>query len=276
MVSQQELAAYQGVSFERGANHLYLPSHPLLQPHISHYTVSFPTANDMPDSYAILPSASCTLVVSVGSASMHSRLRGVNTQACIVGTHANKMKLLLLIEFRPGGLRPFLQIDQQELMDISVGMELLDRPLMLAVEHVLEQATDIGALIDGLDGVFLSRLAKRASNHAVTQILRYIQLRRGEAAIGELACQFHYSPRQIGRMFAYHVGAGPKEFSRIVRVNHAIRILQDKLSSVADVAAQAGYFDQPHFVHDFRSICGLTPQDYLKKMSVFYNERYKW
>lgn len=62
MVSLQGIATHQGAAFRRGTDHLYLPPHPLLQPHIFHYTVSFPLANDMPDNDTVLPSASFTLV----------------------------------------------------------------------------------------------------------------------------------------------------------------------------------------------------------------------
>lgn len=275
MISQQDIRTYQGMAFERGANHLYLPPHALLRPYISHYTLSFPTAEEMPDGYTILPSASCTLVVSVNGSGMISRLRGVNTQAVTVGAHANKMKLLLLVEFRPGGLPPFLPVDQQELVDTSVGMDALDRQLAASVEHMLESSCSIHSLIDGLDTFFLSVLVRNERNEAVAQMLQFILLRRGEVAMTELAGQFHYSPKHIGRLFARHVGASPKVFSRIVRANHAIRLLQVLPASIAGVAAQAGYFDQPHFVHDFRSICGLTPQEYLGRMSFFYNDRFK-
>lgn len=75
--------------------------------------------------------------------------------------------------------------------------------------------------------------------------------------------------KQISRLFFRHVGTSPKMFSRIVRANYALRLLQNQPQRSADVAAQAGFFDQPHFIHDFKMICGLTPQEYRRNMSVF-------
>lgn len=275
MISQRVIPSYQGVFYERGPNHLYLPPHAMLRPYISNYTVSFPTQNEMPDDYTILPTASCTLVVSVHDGGIISRLRGVNTRACKVGVHANKMKLLLLIEFHPGGLYPFLPVNQQELLDASVSLDLLDNRLKHSVENALEDAGSIQVLVDGLDGIFLSLLAGHERNEAVASVMRHILMRRGEASIRELSEQTHYSPKHMGRLFTLHIGASPKLFSRVVRVNHAIHLLQGRPANITGVAAQAGYFDQPHFIHDFKSICSLTPQEYLKRMSVFYNDRFK-
>lgn len=140
MISQEDIKTYRGLFFIRGGSHLYVPPHALLRPYISNYTFSFPTPQAMPDEYTVLPSASSTLVVSADGKGIVSRLRGVNTQACRVGTHANRMKLLTLIEFRPGGLYPFIQVGQQELLDQSIDLDALDAGLAHTVQNALIDA----------------------------------------------------------------------------------------------------------------------------------------
>ncbi len=275
MITQEDLKLFRGAAFTHADDHLYAPPHVLLRPYISNYTVSFPTPQAMPDAYTILPSASCTLVVSVDGSNIVSRLRGVNTVACPVGAHANRMRLLVLIEFRPGGLHPFLPVDQQELLDTSVGLDILSAGLARQVRDALESAPGIQALLEALDGIFLGLLCSREQDRRVAAILRGILARHGEVAIGELAREVHYSEKQLRRVFLHHVGASPKLFSRVARVNYALRLLQRRPARLTDVAAQAGYFDQPHLIHDFQTICGLTPQQYQREMSVFYNDRFK-
>jgi len=51
--------------------------------------------------------------------------------------------------------------------------------------------------------------------------------------------------------------------------------LREPARSQADVAARAGYFDQPHLIRDLREICGVTPGAYVANMSDFYNDAYK-
>jgi hypothetical protein len=112
----------------------------------------------MPDEYTILPTASSTLTISVSTDSIIGGLRGVNTKAFNVGAYANKMKLLLLIEFHPGGLYPFIQIDQFELVDSSFMLNELDKTLIQAIENELMKSECIEALVKALDRIFVARL----------------------------------------------------------------------------------------------------------------------
>lgn len=117
MILQESIISYKGKFLNRGSSFLYISPHILLQPYISNYTITFPTPQTIPDEYTILPTASSTLTISVSTDRIVSGLRGVNTKACNVGAYANKLKLLLLIEFHPGALYPFIQINQCELVD---------------------------------------------------------------------------------------------------------------------------------------------------------------
>jgi AraC-like DNA-binding protein len=275
VISPECIALYRGPALKSGERFLYIPPHKLLRPYISNYTVTFPSQQSMPDAYTVLPSASATMVIAASSSGFVSSLRGVDTRASRVGDHANKMKLLLLIEFMPGGLHPFIPADQAELLDASFSLFDLDKGLKKAIENELDKVGSIDALGQALDGIFLSRLLRLGGENCVSAMMRHIAGRHGAVSARELSQMFFYSEKQIRRLFARSVGVGPKTFSRIVRVNHALRFLEDGPQKIADAAIQAGFFDQPHLNHDLREICGLTPQAYLQNMSVFYNDRFK-
>lgn len=273
MITQPSLTLYRGSALIRGNDFIYVLPHWLLRPYISCYTLTFPAG--IPDDYTVLPSASATLVISVGASAFDSHLHGVNTQSNRVGAHANKMDLLLLIEFRSGGLYPFLSIDQSELTDRSFVMAELDPSLTRALENELLRAERVEDLLAALDHLFLTRLAAERANRHVAAMMRLIAERNGNITARELSARFFYSEKHIRRLFLQHIGTGPKVFSRITRVNHALRLLQTGITPLTDVAEQAGFFDQPHFIHDFEAVCGITPSTYLKNKSVFYNDEYK-
>lgn len=273
MIQLKNIEEYQGFSLSRGKDFLYIPPHKLLQPYISCYTITFPVA--MPNEYTILPTASSTIVVSVSDSLISSGLRGVNTKASKVGAKANKMKLLLLIEFRPGGLEPFLNIDQTVLLDQYFSLHEFDSKLTHMIEEELIKASDIVSLIDGLNELFLTRFVNFYMDKRTLGIANKIMIHNGNISPKELSVDFHYSERHIRRLFLQKIGITPKMFSRIVRVNYALQLIQSSTPTLLDITTLAGFFDQSHFIHDFKEICGMSPTDYIKNMSVFYNDKFK-
>jgi hypothetical protein len=65
------------------------------------------------------------------------------------------------------------------------------------------------------------------------------------------------SIRQLRRLFEFYIGDTPKEFSRIVRFQKTLQAPEDYLNS--------GYYDQAHFIKEFRNLYGLTPGKALLK-----------
>lgn len=269
-----DIQQFSGPVHERGDTYLYLPAHRLLQGYIANYTLTFPVAGAMSVAYTILPTASATLAISVGDSCMIGGLNGADTRAVCVGGHAALQRMMLLVEFHPGCLRPFLAIDQQELADASLALDALDATLQRTLMALLEDAHSVPTLVESLDRLFLSMLRPDPANDLVAASVRQIIARRGMLTVGALAQSMHYSERQLRRVFAQHVGVAPKQFLRIVRGNHAVHLLQRQAAG-ADMATEAGYFDQAHSIHDFRALFGITPEEYLRNMSVYYNDPYK-
>jgi methylphosphotriester-DNA--protein-cysteine methyltransferase len=56
-----------------------------------------------------------------------------------------------------------------------------------------------------------------------------------------------------------HVGVPPKSLARVLRCRHAMRLLNAGDLSLARIAQECGYFDQPHFSRDFKLITGIVP-----------------
>lgn len=75
--------------------------------------------------------------------------------------------------------------------------------------------------------------------------------------LAEIAC---LGKKQFERVFRECVGMNPKGYGRIVRFQHALRMMQLGSRDYADVAYAGGYSDQSHFIHEFRQFSGLTPK----------------
>jgi AraC-like DNA-binding protein len=90
---------------------------------------------------------------------------------------------------------------------------------------------------------------------------------KGQCRIEELADYCHASVRQLERRFQRVVGVSPKFFARTLRFEQAQRHLMfDPETDLTGLAYQCGYFDQAHFIKEFRAFTGKTPSEYAHQM----------
>jgi len=81
----------------------------------------------------------------------------------------------------------------------------------------------------------------------------------------EIYEMFHLSPRQCQRLFMKHFGFTPQMALSIVRFQHCLEILTSRQSKPSEVLEVTAYYDQSHFIKDFKRNIGLTPFEYLEK-----------
>jgi AraC-like DNA-binding protein len=101
----------------------------------------------------------------------------------------------------------------------------------------------------------------------VQRAIRWMEHRQGRVSIDALARQCSLSARQFRRLCIEESGLGPKFLARVLRFRHA---LTHSGSSAADIALECGYYDQAHFINEFRFFSGRTPTG-RESMSVFSN-----
>jgi len=112
-----------------------------------------------------------------------------------------------------------------------------------------------------LDAEFAARLAGTAPPAAeVAWALGRLRRHHGRLPVGPLAAATGWSPRHFTARFRAQVGMAPKQFARVLRFQHAVTRMRGALEPCwAEIAAAAGYYDQPHLNRDFRELAGVTP-----------------
>ena len=88
----------------------------------------------------------------------------------------------------------------------------------------------------------------------------------GRVAIEALAAELGCSRRHLAARFREHVGVPPKAAARVIRFHTAVRRLSGGGSAWADIAADCGYYDQPHLNRDFREFAGITPVELAARL----------
>ena len=99
---------------------------------------------------------------------------------------------------------------------------------------------------------------RRRVDHEVAYAWQRTSLRQGRADIHALAAEAGWSRQRLWSRFRTQLGLSPKRAARLVRFDHAARLLADG-TPPAEAAARAGYSDQPHLNREVRSIVDTTP-----------------
>jgi AraC-like DNA-binding protein len=88
---------------------------------------------------------------------------------------------------------------------------------------------------------------------------------KGTLAVESLAAEHNVSKRQFERRFKDLAGLPPKLYSRVVRFQAATQFKLNGTRDLTEIAYACGYYDQSHFINDFREFSGYTPKEYFWK-----------
>lgn len=100
-------------------------------------------------------------------------------------------------------------------------------------------------------------------NPAFCAVINNIIHTKGLLSVDEMAKQSFLSVRQLERNFKIYSGFSPKLYSRIIRFQTATQQHGNITKSLTDIAYDCGYYDQSHFIHDFKQFSGYHPKQYF-------------
>ena len=96
---------------------------------------------------------------------------------------------------------------------------------------------------------------------------RELSRRGGDMRIAELSSLIGCSRRHLATRFRRQVGMTPKAFARVLRFHRVVRaVREDVAGGWAEIAADAGFYDQPHLNREFRALAGVTPEAYREAL----------
>lgn len=165
----------------------------------------------------------------------------------------------LLVIFNEGGAAALFKESLHELFGSSATLdELMPRQAVSEVEERLAEAKTNQQRLTIVEQFLLSRLQETSTDLLVQRAIQQIQLSSGTVRINELLANLPISQDPFEKRFRRVVGTSPKQFSKIVRLRSVINQYSSE-QSLTNMAHQAGYFDQAHFIKDFRSFTGQAP-----------------
>ena len=255
----------------QGEDFAYLSPCAPLTNFISNFTISFLHESTISDDYTIMPHGSVTLVLFNDNTGAHSFLFGPTTKPQRVGDIANRCGVIFIIEFQPAGFFPFTEISQKELADKILPFSFVDNQLDKTLRSIFAASSSVDELLLASEALLISRIRFQYPVEFALAVRTIIQM-EGALTTEDLSHQIFYSSRHLNRLFNLYLGMSIKSFSRLVRINKSIRLLNERTNTLDFVCERQGYYDVSHFVKDFKIVCGMTPQTYRSNMSDFYSE----
>jgi len=172
---------------------------------------------------------------------------------------------LIGIRFRPGGGYALLGIPMNELSDQVIELDLIQKQRFADLHEQLLEADSAEARFVLVERMLLDALDYEHSGHpAVHYLAGHLRAWDGAVRIGDLVEQVALSHKRLMRLFERDVGMTPKALAQVYRFQSALRhIASVPQPDWTSVALDCGYYDQPHLIHEFRRLSGLTPNEYL-------------
>ena len=250
--------------------HTYIKPHPALRKWVAHYTYLYNTKRMSSSFLTLVPDAAgCITMRDVGKG-LECMFWGATTRCVQVPSYQETIRFQFFIEFHPTAAFALFHHSQHGYLNEQIALHEVNKQLNLHFQQAFEQCQLLSSFVAVIDQELL-QLAKETTT--CVSFMRK-QLQKGSSII-ETMNQTGYSRRHLQRMFLEQMGCSMKEYQRVERVNQAVQYLQQGMDGTR-AAQLCGFYDQPHFIHDFTQICGLTPKKYMEKLSEFYNEPLKF
>jgi AraC-like DNA-binding protein len=195
-------------------------------------------------------------------------LGGPSSQATVIDTR--EQRCLVTVDFKLGGARPFFSAPLGEGADQLMELDgLWGRDGAVLRDQLLEARTP-EAMFQVLETLLLKHLV-RPEEPDPTIPFAARAFERG-ISVSEVTSQLGLLPKTFVRRFRAGTGLSPKRFSRVRRLQRMLGSMIDPGSADwCEVAAEHGYADQAHLIHDFRDLTGLTPTEYRPRSAEEHN-----
>lgn len=180
---------------------------------------------------------------------------------------------MFIIYFQKGKAYPFVPMPMYELTDHVVDGELIMTNDILNIREALQTCITIRQKFMCAEAYLLKMFSKKLIvNPFVEYSVNMILRQPHQLSIKHLTERVGYSQKQLIRIFKEHVGLTPKAFLRITRFQRAISEIEtNRFGDWTTIAHESGFYDQAHFINDFKEFSGLTPNQYLKMNSNYTN-----
>lgn len=245
-------------------HHRHSPSAPLAGLVEHYWHVYWDLRGQQPQQQATLPHPNVHLVVEHGQA----RVYGVQHGRFVRQLHG--LDQVFGIKFKAGGFYPFYGHPVADLRNRSLDVTACFGPSGIDLIRQVLVATDFASMCALAERFLLHHLPPVDPQVArVSGLLGRIAQDTAIVSVEDVLPLCGLNKRGLQRLFQKYVGASPKWVIQRYRLHEAVaRVQAGAPMNWAALASDLGFFDQAHFVRDFRQLVGMAPGEYEKSLSL--------
>lgn len=241
-----------------------------LKSYIKYFVVS---ENAVENEYKVLPSAGLVIGFQYKGklTSIHNNIENKLHSAGITGI-TDSYKIFknsadigtILVYFTEIGFTHFASNPAHELFNLSLSLDdIFDKNNITEVEEKLANASSDKQRIKIVEQFLLTQLKDIETDKLIVEAIKLIYQSNGNMRIKELNEKLCISQSPFEKRFRKVVGTSAKKFASIVRFNTVLHNLSET-KSLTQICFENNFFDQAHFIKDFKHFTGDTPENFKR------------
>ncbi len=182
------------------------------------------------------------------------------------------------IRFYPYGFANFVTVPISTLANKETPIEtLFGEGIAKKLEQDIIQATDTEQRIAIIERFLLKKLSQQSTVDTIVKTtIDALLATKGSTSIRDILKEDPSKRRQLERKFVRQIGISPKQLGKVIRLQSALKmLLNEEGESLTNIAYENQYYDQAHFIKDFKEFTGISPSSFLGNenmtlSSIFY------
>lgn len=174
--------------------------------------------------------------------------------------------------FYPYGFASFTNTSLKSLVDVETPLEtIFGRQASSILISDIREAENTSERINILEKFLFERLNESLSiDNIVKTLIDPMMVAKGQPSVKALLKSDLSKRRKLERLFRKKIGISPKQLGRALRLHATLERLLNKDSgkSLTDIAYENDYYDQAHFIKDFKEFTGIRPKEFLSNESM--------
>jgi AraC-like DNA-binding protein len=173
------------------------------------------------------------------------------------------------IVFQPEGLMQFFNFPLSEICNRNISLKDINGQAGRDLEEKMNIATTFRQRVNIVEAYLFELLKNNFDDfefRRINHIAELIKRTYGNINVAQMASEACLSRKQFERVFAENIGISPKQYLKIIRFQFAIFQKQRNNNlNMTELSYESGYFDQSHFINDFKALSGMTPKQYFSE-----------